>query len=274
MPASDFYPIFVDLTKCYPDLIFWKHFERGIAGEGDIDSIAPLDLVNEISSSFVNAVIERIENIVGIVECRYGDNTRAHFVVLKSEFPKLFQFDIAWAPRRYGVTWCDIKVLAKFSYINEMGIRVLKPAALSIVLLMLYGISWRGRNFMKSHDYQDLLIGLRTEKEIAHQFIDAVIINELRAPLHNIVNQLQMNTWCKGLIRETSRAIACKLIRDCFSNGPQHYVSLMLPLYRKLINKQKYEHHHSRIAVQSSIEHYFAEMANKHHKISRKNEIS
>ena len=123
--------LFGELTKKHPDLIFWKHFDRGISGLGDIDAIAPNYEVDKISADFIRLVFEYFSDAKGVVECRFPINVRPHFIVFESKYPELFHFDISWQPLRLMFPWCNADTLTKFSIVNANGIRILSPGALS-----------------------------------------------------------------------------------------------------------------------------------------------
>lgn len=266
MHFQQFIPIFEDLTRKYSNLIFWKHFESGLEGQGDIDTIAPPELVNAISSSFVQLSLERIPNVVGIVECRYSENVRPHFIVLREEFPSLFQFDISWQPIRLGVPWCDPAHLVQFSRINELGIRVLQPGALSIVLLMLYGISRKGQCCMKRSDHHDMLYGIRHDLDTALNFVEHVIPHYFRTKLQKLVLELETNDWVPNLTKEIWYDLVKGSVKFHFLSAQFNWFKIFSRLNRNKNSK----HHHSRIATQKNIEQYFAEMKQPHHLVSRK----
>lgn len=272
MKRHDFLPIFVELTRQYPELIFWKHFDRGILGEGDIDTIAPMNLVNQISSSFVSKTLEYLPDSVAVVECHYSIHVRPHFVVLKPEFPNLFQFDISWNPMRMGLPWCDPLSLAYFSFINAMGIRVLRPGALSVVLVMLYGISWKGNNYMKTHDHNDVLAGIRAEPDVAHQFINTMIQNNLNKSLHDLVIHLKTNEWSASIVKQIWRGIVFNALRYHLAN-PKHFMKIFIKNPTFFMAHGKRKHDHDRGASQPSIQQFLNDMSIHHHVINSKPEM-
>lgn len=266
MNPIDLLPIFLELSKKFPELIFWKHFERGINGEGDIDTIAPFYLVPEISSEFIRLTMNSTPEVVAVVECRYAINVRPHFVVNTRDFPSLFQFDISWSPIRLSMPWCDTSKLVQFTMINNWGIRVLQPGALAVVLFMLYGVSRNGKNNMKNHDYRDMLKGLREDKATAIKFVESVLPSSLYNIMLSLINDLNCRDWSTNLTRKLWWSIAFKAAIPQLKAGPRCWIDL---LERGWITRSRI-HHHSRSAIQDSIKQYLKDMRHDHHNITLK----
>lgn len=268
MQYHDLLPLFVELTKKHPDLVFWKHFERGISGQGDIDTIAPFSEVDKIGADFIHLVFEHFPEAKGVVDCRHSTNVRPHFFVFESEYPKLFQFDISWQPTRLSLPWCNPASLSMFSIINDYGVRILTPGALSIVLIMLYGINPNGTNRMKQHDWKDVQNGVFLDSKSAHAFIDLQISYSLRADLHKLILNLENGMWSSICVRRIWRNILFQSIKMHLSQGTRHCLLVAANLYKSEWLGQQKEHHHARHAEQATWSEYLNNMSSDLHVIS------
>lgn len=262
---EDFLPVFRELTSRYPGLIFWKHFERGIRGDGDIDTIVSKESVQEISDDFVRLSLESVEDVAGAVICHACENVIPHFLVLRSQYPDLFQFDISFNPIRLGAPWCEPTALSQFSEINHFKIRVLRPGAQAVVLFMLYGISPRGANSLREDDYADVLDGLRSDFATANACIAAILPPAISPIVKRCLRRLRLGVWPKGAVRLVWVAIATRSFGFHLVRGPVYW-------YRaaKKIAERDMAHHHSRRANVSNMADYFAASIKTNHRITRR----
>jgi cyclophilin family peptidyl-prolyl cis-trans isomerase len=82
-----------ELSYRQNDLVFWKHIDRGLSGDGDIDTLAPHNSVENVSSDIVNFAFDNISGTVGAAVCQHPNNVRSHFFVVNGYYPKLLQID-------------------------------------------------------------------------------------------------------------------------------------------------------------------------------------
>lgn len=264
MNANDFLPLFVDLTNKFPELIFWKHFDRGINGLGDIDTIAPQHLLNNISSEFIKLTLANIPDAIAIVECRYSVNVRPHFVLSTKDFPTLFQFDISYNPMRFGVFWCDPAKLTPFSMINDLGVRILRPGALAIVLFLLNGLSRHGTNTLKPYDYKDIIDGLRNDKTTAISFVEWVIPVQFQNLLIDLIYELNKKDWS---VYYTKRLWWAFVRKSAINHLISDQVSWMKSINRLRIAQSR-KHHHPRVVSVENIDLYLKAMHHEKHVIT------
>lgn len=270
MKSIDLLPICIELTNKYPELIFWKHFSRGINGEGDIDTIAPTYLLSEISNDFVNLTIQNIPEVIAVIECRYATNVRPHFVINSQNYPNLIQFDISHNPMRLGISWCDPTKLSSFSVKNELGVRVLKPGALAIVLYGLYGLSPLGKNLLKTHDYLDFIEGIRNDQATALEFVKIVIPGEFQDLFLDLIIQISTEDWSVNLTKKIWWAFMKKSFLIHLNTGPSKcYIA-----YKRFRIAQNRIHHHPRTIINRSIEQYLVEFTNDYHFINMNQNIT
>lgn len=266
MNANDFLPLFVELTCKFPELIFWKHFDRGINGLGDIDTIAPPNLIPNISAEFVKLAMDNIPDAIAIVECRYAVNVRPHFVVSTKDFPALFQFDISYNPMRFGVSWCDPVKLTPFSMISDSGVRILRPGALSIVLFLLNGLSRHGTNTLKSYDHKDIIDGLRNDKTTAISFVESVIPAQFHNLLIELIDELNIKDWS---VYYTKRLWWAFVRKSAIMHLISGQVSWMKSINRLRIAQSR-KHHHPRVVSVENIDLYLKAMHHEKHVITTK----
>lgn len=179
--------ILKNLTSEFDTLVFWKHLDRGLAGSGDIDSIAPPEVALQVCERFSQLAAETWPDVELIFRCRHAPGVYPVFIVRKNDFPSLVQFDVSFRPSRMGLPWLNPNSLAEFSMLSDHGIRVLYPGALAIVLAFLYGIQRSGRTKMKTHDLSDIRHGLRHDPETAARFVDRVLPAALRSNFHRLI---------------------------------------------------------------------------------------
>lgn len=182
--------ILTNLTSEFDTLVFWKHLDRGLAGSGDIDSIAPADVAPQVCERFSELATETWPDVELVFRCRHAPGVHPVFIVRQKDFPSLIQFDVSFRPSRMGLPWLNPNSLAEFSMLNDRGIRVLYPGALAIVLAFLYGIQRSGQTNMKAHDLRDMTHGLWHDAETAERFVDRVLPATLRPNFFRLVTEV------------------------------------------------------------------------------------
>lgn len=267
MKRLDFLPIFAELTEEFPELVFWKHFDRGINGLGDIDCIISEEMLDDVSAAFVRKVFFRIPGAYAVFQCRYSLNVRTHFVVINGEFPSLFQFDISTMPVRFGRPWCHPCSLVDFSCINDDYIRVLKPGALSVVLLMLYGVNCKGVNSIKSHDMSDLLDGVFRERQVLFDFIEYVIDSKYKKILISIFDAISNNFWPSLLIRTLWFRLA---IDACYFHLNRSPSDLIYKFIRRINGAS---HHHLRVSPFADPDVFCEKMHGRFHVLNKRIDV-
>jgi len=183
-PESSLPALLARLSAEYPQLVFWKHLERGLDGSGDIDSLAPAVVAEYVCARFAQEAMRIWADVELVFACRHAAHVHPVFVVRGGMFPLLAQFDVSYSPVRMGLPWCDPSRVAAHAHLDACGIRVLNPGAQAVVLLMLYGLHRLGRPRFKPYDRVDIQNGLRADRSGAHAFVDDVLPTLLRKAMH------------------------------------------------------------------------------------------
>ncbi len=184
VPESSLTALLARLSTEHPQLVFWKHLDRGLAGMGDIDALAPPDVAERVCESYAEGVRQIWKDVEIVFACRHALGVHPVFVVRGGQFPSLEQFDVSHAPVRMGVRWCDPSRVPTHTHLNACGIRVLRPGAQAVVLLILYGLHRIGRPRFKPYDRIDIQNGLGADRSGAHAFAEDVLPIQLRKAMH------------------------------------------------------------------------------------------
>jgi hypothetical protein len=253
------------LSAEFPSLIFWKHLERGLAGLGDIDSIAPPGQALVICERFAVLASQAWEDVELVFACRHADNVHPVFVVQRDVFPKLYQFDVSYRPVRMGMPWCLPDALVDFSHLNNDGIRVLRPGALAIVLLMLYGIHLRRRPQFKPHDFVDITYGLQQDMRTARSFVNIVLPSGLRSSMQFWLTNGFQSSKENGLfvladLRSSYWACARAASFFHLRSGLRSVIAARRRRLKNLCEVEKIVHHHDRIVPAGDITDFIVRM--------------
>lgn len=197
------------LTQEFPALIFWKHFDRGIVGAGDIDTLSPQHAVDAIATRVAEMVAESFPDTICAVRCLHARNVQPLFFVRTGAFPFLPEFDITYRPSRMLACWADPIRVLDFAIQDKNGVRVLKPGALAAVLLMLYGFNRAGHFRMKEHDWRDVQVGVSEDSQTAKLFARSVLPRPVTRPALAFIEALERSacSWDSALARRVWTAL-------------------------------------------------------------------
>jgi hypothetical protein len=177
------------------------------------------------------------------------------------------QIDISWLPKRFGVPWCAPELLRAFSMMNSDGIRVLKPGALCVILLMLYGLSRRGQNTLKKHDYESVLYGVRYDSEVAHQFCEIVLPEKTGNSMKLLLRELQSSDWNEKAARKVWLDFIFFALKSHLAGGPIYFTKTIENKYQPLCGLNQIVHYQNRIATQSTWQDFLADADVTGHRI-------
>jgi hypothetical protein len=257
-----------ELSQHHEEVVFWKHLDRGLKGCGDIDILSVKHKLSEVSDDLIDLILSKIPGSRAVVTCNHLRYAHLHFVVIENMYPKLFEFDIGFEATRLGVSWLDPQAIFEFSEINSNGIRVLKSGALTVALLILYGISRTGVNNLKSDDYNSIIYGIRHDKTIALCFCDRVLPKEIARAMVYLLEKLEYSEWCT----ESARRVWVEFLMCSMKKGNyNHYTKLISAVITKLkplCNIRHIIHYNDRIAYQNTWQEFLVASNDPNHKIS------
>lgn len=158
------------IASLYPNVVFWKHLDRGLIGSGDIDIFADSSSLDLVSNSIQEFAFKKLDGIKGYICCGHLSYARLNFIVLSDLYPKLLEIDVGSISTRLGIELFGIHQLLKYSIINDDKLRVLRDGAQAVVLIILYLISPSGNLKLKPDDHLTILHGLRSDRNTAQRF--------------------------------------------------------------------------------------------------------
>lgn len=208
------------LTERYAEVIFWKHLDRGLNNLGDIDAVCPEEIALLLRKEFADVLKSCFPDVVAAVRCTHNVNLDAYFFASCAGYPRLEEIDFTYQPLRFGAPWGNVRDMGDLCELDKQGIRILKPGALSIVLLSLYGFNWKGIFQMKPYDYESVLKGLVTDMKTAHSAIDIFFRGCSNRSFHNKIDHLESHAvWDEALSKKVWIFFAYNAGNWLMSNG-------------------------------------------------------
>lgn len=141
-PAHLWLPLLQRLTDVAPGWLVWKNADAGLAGRGDIDSVAPRAQWNAIQREFRDWA--QASKLGPVIVCRHipkmldlvalGDESET-FMELDLNCGKVFRGSVLFRPEQ----------LLALSAVDPRGFRRLRPGAEGLLLLVFNGMGRGGR---------------------------------------------------------------------------------------------------------------------------------
>jgi glycosyltransferase involved in cell wall biosynthesis len=193
-----------ELTSCHSQLVVWKHLERSLSGNGDVDTVAPEHDLPSITRD-ANMLAKRVLGATQSIVCDHVPNVRLQFFVCPDDLTQLFEFDVWTRPSRGSASWANPTDVAALSTVGEYGIRKLRPGAEALMLLVYAGLSWRGTDRLAGADRQSVLTNLAADPDGAYAACRVLPPWPARQPLCRLVGSVRGGSWS---VRHARQAMA------------------------------------------------------------------
>lgn len=183
-----------ELTRRHQDLVVWKHLDRALLGQGDIDAAASISEADAI----VADVVRMAPTILGathVIPCNHVENKLLHFFVQPHLLPQLFEFDLCTQPARGLAPWANPAGMLPLAVVGPEGIRRLRPGAEAVVSLVYHGLSPRGTYRLTGDEWEIVVRGLAEDLPGAQQACSALPPRPARIPLRELVECLSNGIW-------------------------------------------------------------------------------
>ncbi|MGH3650209.1 MAG: hypothetical protein ACRDU9_05815, partial [Acidimicrobiia bacterium] len=125
-----------DLTAKYPSWSVWKNPESAFSGPGDIDSLAPPAVWDDIEQTFREWADSY--GLSPVIVCRHVPQG-PHFIAIDPEWPHMLILDVKKCSTWRGSTLIDHRQLQEVSIIGDQGFRRVRPGAEGVLKLLLNG---------------------------------------------------------------------------------------------------------------------------------------
>lgn len=259
--------ICVELTKRYKSLVFWKHLERGLDGYGDIDTFSAHNQMDRISLDFINLIFMSHPNSRAAVTCSHLSYAKLNFIILDSYYPQLLEFDVGSMVKRFGIPWLDAQTAVDFSEINAEGIRVLQPGALSVALLVLYGLSFCGSNKLRDYDHKSILHGIRNDNLIAQKFCKNVFPKKISGAILIFLEKLKSIDWSNVDSRRVFSEFFKMSLMDSLKGNNKHLLVAIKDKCRSLCVPRRTIIFKERVAAYANWQDFIKVSSENNHKI-------
>lgn len=191
-----------ELTCRHENLVVWKHLDRALRGQGDIDAAAPAEDVPSIATDAVSISATTL-GASHVIRCHHVADKRLQFFVQPQRLPQLFEFDVCVQPSRGFAPWADPHSMVPLAIMGVHGIRHLRPGAEAIISLVYHGISWQGQDKLAGDERQIVERGLTDDLEGAYEACRTLPPGPARSPLLVLVRSLCRGTWSRRHAQQT-----------------------------------------------------------------------
>ena len=186
------------LTARHPSLLVWKHLERALQGQGDVDAAAPVDDVVAIRAD-ANAIARETLAATHVILCDHVADKSLHFFVQPDRLPQLFELDICSQPSRGLAPWASPRRMLPLTTMSAEGIRRLRPGAEAVISLVYHGLSPAGTNRLHGQELGLVDSGLAHDMVGAEQACRSLAPWLARRPLFELIAQVSQGGWDRRL---------------------------------------------------------------------------
>ena len=187
-----------EMTVRHPSLLVWKHLERALQGQGDVDAAAPIDRIDAIRAD-INAIARNTLAATHVILCDHVADKNLHFFVQPDRLPQLFEFDVCSQPSRGLAPWASPRLLLALATMSTEGIRRLRPGSEAVVSLVYQGLSPAGTPRMPDHEIEPLRANLAHDMVGAARACKTLPPWPARQPLLDLVTQVAQGRWDRSL---------------------------------------------------------------------------
>lgn len=183
-----------ELTRRHEGLVVWKHLDRALLGQGDIDAAAPLGDTEAIAADAIR-IAPTILGATHVISCHHVADKWLHFFVQPRLLPQLFEFDLCTQPARGLAPWANPHAMPRLAVVGPDGIRRLRQGAEAVVSLVYHGLSPRGGYRLAGAEREIVERGLAEDLSGAREACSALLPRPVRAPLLELVDRLSAGGW-------------------------------------------------------------------------------
>jgi hypothetical protein len=183
-----------ELSALHPKFVVWKHLDRALRGQGDVDAAAPRSTLSSIQEDA--AVMAR--GTLGashVIHCGHGATRESQFFVQRQRLPQLFELDISHQPSKAGGPWARPDSMTQLATVRPDGIRSLRPGAEALVSLVLHGISRGGSDRLPPAERSIVNLGLISDLAGALRACDVLTPMGARGALRELIIALSAGEW-------------------------------------------------------------------------------
>jgi hypothetical protein len=199
------------MTAKHPDLVVWKHLERALRGQGDVDAAAPARDGAAIRAD-AQAIAGRTLAASHVILCDHIADKKLHFFVQPDRLPQLFEFDVCSQPSRGLAPWASPDLMLPLATMSGEGIRRLRPGAEAVVLLVYHGLSPSGLARPRGREAALVDFGLAEDREGAERACATLPPRPARRALAALIGHVSEGRWDSTL---ASRAYAGFVVASC-----------------------------------------------------------
>jgi hypothetical protein len=189
-----------ELTARHASLLVWKHLDRALQGQGDVDAAAPVADVAALRGD-ATSIAARTLAASHVILCDHIADKSLHFFVQPDRLPQLFEFDICTQPSRGLAPWARPDLMLPLATMSAEGIRRLRPGAEAVVSLVYHGLSPSGAPRLTGSVRTLVEVGLAEDRAGAHEACASLPPRAARRPLAALVETVSCGGWDRRLAR-------------------------------------------------------------------------
>jgi hypothetical protein len=196
-----------EMSDRHRSLFVWKHLERALRGQGDVDAAAPAgDLANILAD--IDAIGQKTLGATHVIRCHHVADKSLHFFVQPDRLPQLFELDICTQPSRGLAPWATPSRMLAMTVVTPEGIRRLRPGAEAVVSIVYHGLSSSGRARLQGDDLLLVNKGLAEDMVGVEQACLWLPPRPARRSLFALAAQLSQGRWERRTAQHTYIAFA------------------------------------------------------------------
>jgi hypothetical protein len=140
LPSADWLPLLRRLTHISDSWGVWKNAERALAGQGDVDSVAPAAEHGLLRVEFCNWAVQA--GLQWVIQCHHAGGI---LVLIGVDHSSWAQLDLVSASPFRGARLFSAEDLVPLMVMDPRGFRRIRVGAEGLFLFLYKGLRWGGR---------------------------------------------------------------------------------------------------------------------------------
>lgn len=237
------------LSQRHPGFLVWKHLDRSLVGQGDVDAAAPAHEVQVISADAM-AIAKRTIGATTVILCQHVADKHLQFFVQPDRLPQLFELDICTQPSRGLAPWAPPQRMARLTTMTPQGIRSLRTGAESIVSLVYHGISAGGHDRLRGYEREIVRVGLAGDMDGAVQACKLLVPALARGHVLELARRCAEGDWDPMTASRAHRGFIATGLHHPLFSARRAAFRLRLAAGRECVMSRLARRHDRRVAAE------------------------
>lgn len=258
--------LLAELTSSVPNWTVFKHLDRALSGQGDLDAAAPRHSWNGITATVAEWFLGSRPDAV-VVPCDHVTHQRVLLLIDPDRLPVVDEIDLLSVSSLKGAPWARAEDLASLSSVGPYG-RTLRPGAQSVVMALMYGLDYKGNVRIPDWEVAAVRRGACEDPEGVDLAVRVLLPKIARRWAGRVAGDILSEA---GEVRR-SRALVVALLASALAH-PVHLVSRLEFRSRRPCPVAKLVRHRGRRLPPSDLERFLADVSAAHCASSDRNSV-